>query len=200
MSATGRGAERLPDEAYCTPAWCVRRLLEEIPSAQISGNRWLDPCAGDGAIVKAVHAQGLIEIDWTVCEIRDACMSHLHALFVSSAGVVHGDFFDRPWEPFDVAIANPPFSTAQRFIDRMMQLASTVIVLQRVNYASSEKRCAFMREFPPEVYVLPNRPSFTGGGTDATEYAWFVWRQPFHRDFGTFQVLKPTPQEERRGR
>jgi hypothetical protein len=23
--------------------------------------------------------------------------------------------------------------------------------------------------------VLPKRPSFTGGGTDATEYAWMVW-------------------------
>ena len=41
---------------------------------------------------------------------------------------------------------------------------------------ASRKRFGFMRENPPtEMYVLNQRPSFTGKGTDAQEYAWFVW-------------------------
>lgn len=37
------------------------------------------------------------------------------------------------------------------------------------------RRADFHRRHPSDVFVLPRRPSFTGGGTDATEYAWFVW-------------------------
>lgn len=34
-----------------------------------------------------------------------------------------------------------------------------------------------MRSHTPDIYVLPNRPSFSGKGTDSIEYAWFVWRK-----------------------
>jgi hypothetical protein len=38
------------------------------------------------------------------------------------------------------------------------------------------------------VYCLSERPSFTGVGTDACEYAWMIF-YPFERITGQIQVL-----------
>ena len=68
-------------------------------------------------------------------------------------------------------------------------------MLLRLNWLGSEDRAAWLRRHPPSVYVLPNRPSFVeGGGTDATEYAWFIWGEGFG---GTLSVLRATPKAVR---
>lgn len=51
MSAAGRGAIRQPDDFYATPAWCVDALLR---GCALPSGRWLEPTAGDGAIVGEV--------------------------------------------------------------------------------------------------------------------------------------------------
>ena len=57
-----------------------------------------------------------------------------------------------------------------------MGLSTTVIMLLRINFLSSQKRYDFWQQFPPDgLFVLSKRPSFTGTGTDSQEYAWFVW-------------------------
>jgi hypothetical protein len=64
------------------------------------------------------------------------------------------------------------------FIERALREApedADVAFLLRLNFLGSQRRAAFHRSFPSDVYVLPRRPSFTGGGTDATEYCWMVW-------------------------
>jgi hypothetical protein len=64
VSATKRGSGvRTPDDAYETPAWCVQRLLEKL---QLPGGNWLEPGAGDGAIIKAVGCgfPGVRGIPW----------------------------------------------------------------------------------------------------------------------------------------
>ena len=58
MSATGRnlpGAERHADDFYATPPWCVEALLR---GSNLPSGRWLEPTAGDGAIVEEVHTIG----------------------------------------------------------------------------------------------------------------------------------------------
>ena len=84
-----------------------------------------------------------------------------------------------PAQPFDVALGNPPFNLALEVIQHAMTMSSIVCMLLRINFLASQKRAAWMRENTPSIYVLPRRPSFTGGKTDATEYAWFLWdRKP----------------------
>ena len=48
----------------------------------------------------------------------------------------------------------------------------------RTNFLESEKRFKWWQEHPLSgLYTLHKRPSFTGRGTDATSYSWFVWER-----------------------
>lgn len=78
--------------------------------------------------------------------------------------------------PVDLIVTNPPFSLSMEFLTKSLSEAQTVVYLLRLNYLGSAERKTFWKQNQPtHLYVLSNRPSFTGLGTDATEYAWFVW-------------------------
>lgn len=102
MTATGRGAERVDLDAYPTPSWCVRRLLEavdlplELPAERgtlthgTRGARWLEPCAGDGAIIRAANAYctaagKAAEIFWHANELRPEMLPLLRDPHLSQA-------------------------------------------------------------------------------------------------------------------
>jgi hypothetical protein len=199
MSATGRGAEREDEDYYPTPSWTVRRLLE---AWQPKPGSWLEPGAGGGAIIRAVDAATLVKHDWIGVEIREEERETLTPLckVVQIGDFLHGD--DRYMPPFIVStvIGNPPFRFAAEFIwkARMLCPIADIAFLLRLNFAASDERADFMRQTPPDVYVLPNRPSFTGEGTDSPEYAWFVWPPVAARARGGFQVLNTTPIAERK--
>jgi hypothetical protein len=82
-------------------------------------------------------------------------------------------------EKYDCVITNPPYLLAFEIAVRMVlpwEHRIPVMFLLRLNWASSQKRNKWLLQNQPSVYVLGNRPSFTGGkGADATDYAWFVW-------------------------
>jgi len=189
VSATNRGGERAHDDVYATPAWCVRRLLEACP---LPNGRWLEPACGDGAIVRAVKFHRSPDV-WGMSDIRR----------VDVPGAQQADFLSPgAWgrvTPFDVIITNPPYSLAEPFVRRALELAphGHVVMLLRLAWLASARRAPLMRANAPDVYVLPNRPSFTGGRTDSTDYGWFVWTPRRGRASGTVTVLATTPAEER---
>lgn len=194
MSATNRSDVRIPSDFYPTPAWCVRRLLEAV---NLPGGNWLDPGAGNGAIIDAVNCVRQ-DVTWAAIDIRPEVEPYIVG---AGANFMAADFltlgYDKTALKFDVIITNPPYSLAQGFIEKSLQMANHVAMLLRLNYLAGGKRVDFMRAMPPDVYVLPNRPSFTGQGTDATEYAWFVWRPIAGRSCGNLRVLPATPKSER---
>jgi hypothetical protein len=151
-------------------------LLEAI---DLPGGEWLEPAAGDGAIVRAVQRK---DVKWSLCELRQRERPALQRA-APHAKIVIGDFMRAArtgalaGKHYSVAITNPPFSMAQEFIDACLLCSETVVMLLRLNYLASRRRWQFMSTHTPDVYVLPNRPSFTGGGTDSIEYAWFAWKQ-----------------------
>ena len=174
MSATGRGGERVEADYYPTP-----------------GGAWLEPCVGDGAIVRAVgdRARSLSPIAWTTYDIRpDSCAQNIKD-FLSVQPLA------TPWG--SVCLTNPPYSLAMEFVQHAMKHANVVAMLLRLNFLGSEGRAEFFRAHPPSVYVLPNRPSFVNGRTDACEYAWFVWGL---HPTPEIRVLATTPKSERCGR
>ena len=201
MSATKRNNVRLPDDFYQTSPWIVHRLLEAV---DLPVGAWLEPAVGHGAIVRAVnqfHERTGFKVDWWGADIRKAVRGEVSDV-IDSTQLYAGLDFTRPsmldTGEFDVIISNPPFSLAMEFIERSLQLADHVAMLLRLNFLGSATRAAFFRANMPDVYVLPNRPSFTSDGrTDATEYAWAVWGPVRNRTSGQVSVLAETPAAER---
>lgn len=198
MSSTNRSSDRKPYDFYPTPKWCVDRLLDEVV---LPGGRWLEPGAGTGSIIKAVNARRQ-DVRWTAVEINEDAAWDLDKI-PGVTRVYPSDFMTlHPLHeinsaPFQVAIGNPPYSRAMEFVEKSFAYAQTVVMLLRLNFLGSEERASFLRGYPPDVYVLPNRPSFTGKGTDSIEYAWFVWSSPT-KSSGTIKVLNSTPKQERK--
>jgi hypothetical protein len=199
VSATNRGGKRSEADYYPTPAWCVDRLLEAVT---LPGGAWLEPAAGQGAIVKAVNARRA-DVRWRVVELDARFASEL-ARQTGKRAVITRSFLDV--SPRDlrasvsVVITNPPYSIAMQVIEHALSFnARFVVMLLRLNFLASAARADLMRTHAPDVYVLPNRPSFSGSGTDSIEYAWFVWHGRKRRTCGVVSVLAPTSSDERAG-
>lgn len=135
MSATGRGADRVASDYYPTPAWCVRRLLERLPLP--SGDvEWIEPAAGDGAIIRAVKAAGRGGI-WTAWDIRPEVLPALkeECFQAFTADWLLTEHHDRA----GVLITNPPYSLAEEFVRHSLPAAHWVVMLLRLNFLGSAK-------------------------------------------------------------
>jgi hypothetical protein len=207
MTATGRRAGvRRPEDHYVTPDWCVKRLLETYqPKASSLGRTWLDPCAADGELIvaacDAMEALGAAGAPnrFMACDKREACREPLEKL-VGRDNVVIDDFLGLAEvsreQMADVILTNPPFSLAQQFVNSGLKLAEVAIFLLRMNFLATKGRRMFMADHRPGIFVMPDRPSFNGYGTDAADYAWFVFGDP--EVAGTWQVLNLTSRAEKR--
>jgi len=161
MSATNRGSERVPNDSYPTPRWAVRRFLEAA-TATLPRGTWLEPCAGAGVIVEEIdgYADKLIAI-----EIDPSFQKQLGLVLKragSKAGPMIGDYLQIP-SKVDVIITNPPFSLGFEVAKKAVTEARHVALLLRLNFLGSgtkSGRSDWLRANPPDVYVLPNRPSF----------------------------------------
>jgi hypothetical protein len=79
---------------------------------------------------------------------------------------------------WDLALGNPPYSSAMPFIKKTLELAPIVVFLLRLGFLCSQGRSSWLRANTPTIIPLSRRPSFTGNGTDRYDYAWFVWGDP----------------------
>ena len=168
MSRQKAGLRLNATDFYATPPWCYENLDIgwDFKTAH-------EPCRGDGRIQFFLEEEKGIECTYT--EITEG-----------------KDFFDWDGE-VDLILTNPPFSLAKEFIDHSLPRAKVTIMLLRINYLGSISRHAWWKENPPKaLHVLSKRPSFTGKGTDATDYAWFMWGDV---EPGLFFVSPPTKEQ-----
>lgn len=171
MSATNRGTERKQRDFYETPRYTIDSLLNAFP---LNKGLILEPCAGNGAIVNAIKDFGYTN---TILanDINESVYN------IKSDGNTCQDFLTiEKGLPYSTIITNPPYSMAEEFIEHSHYLTEgldcDIIMLLRLNFLGSQKRYNFWSRHPVNnLYVLSKRPSFTGEGTDATEYAWFIW-------------------------
>lgn len=192
MSATGRGTIREEQDYYATPPWCVARLLERVP---LPGGVWLEPCAGEGAIIRSARRS---DVYWLAWDVRDEVRETLEAC-AREVQIVDATVGLTP-RAVSVVISNPPYNEAETIVSALLaRFPDAVHVhLLRVNWLGGDDRASFLDGHMPDVYVLPNRPSFTGRGTDATEYAWMVWPTGNrYRARGTVERLATTPVAQR---
>lgn len=188
MSATNRGAKRIESDFYATPIECVNEILDALP--ELGKHLFiLEPSAGNGNIIKALRARGVSAVDIEAVEIRESERENLLKL----ADTVRIDDFltsDTEYLEYDLIIGNPPYSLAQEFVDKCLGLLAPggkLVFLLRTAFLESKKRFKWWQDkLPSGLYTLHNRPSFTGKGTDATSYSWFVWE----RSDNVSQVIK----------
>jgi hypothetical protein len=183
MSSTNRGAERRTDDAYMTPAWCVHRLLDVW---EPRSGRYLEPAIGRGNIVRACNFH---PDRWLWFDIRPDVVDNPRD-FLTVAEVPLG---------ITAVITNPPYCLAEEFVRHSRKLCpdADLVFLLRIAFLASQARLPLWRDVgTPDIFVLPNRPSFTGHGTDSSDYAWFRW--PVEKsDRGDVRVLAETPKAER---
>lgn len=174
MSATNRGAERKERDFYQTPLFMSEALFQELWQDGVEVRRLLDLGVGTGALAQGagsklfVHGIDIHEpSEWTCKPDIFTCSDLTKTVFSPNFG-----------EGYDLIISNPPYSLAQEFLTKALEIAgkTPVAFLLRLNFLGGQKRAAFWREHEPDqIWISPRRPSFTGGGTDATEYAWMLW-------------------------
>lgn len=193
-----------PLQQFSTPRWAVDRLLERFPvplRAEV-----LEPFAGQGAIIRAIHARRRrpsVPTPITAWEIdpefgRPLLDPDLHVL----ASI--GDMFELAKEhtgilwPFDMVVTNPPFKIAAQALPVLQRLAPVVVMLLRVGWLGSAKRQPMLAgNMPEQALMLPDRISFDGEGSPSDYHAWMIWRT--RRCARTdLELLDITPLEERK--
>lgn len=180
------GMTRRENDFYETPAWCVHRLLEYV---DLPKGTWLEPCAGDGAIVRAVGG-----VRWITNDLYRPAQ-YQQDLTISGQVAYLRDVVDP-----HVCISNPPYRDAFTIVRNLVahRVAWATVMLLPVGFLTSARRRDFLTEYPPDVYILPDRPSFTSDGRVSNQdYAWFVWGSA--GGGGRFHHLATTPKEVRRG-
>jgi len=239
MTSTHRTKADKPfGELWETPKWAVRRLIEEV---WLPVGHWIEPCAGNGRIIQAICEDRPKCISFTAVEVRAECKPRLEASgpqLIYPGGIkrlIHcptdfiGGFnakdhrrLDVGPSYFDVAITNPPFSKAFEILSKCLVIAEYVVMLQRTDWlggGSNNGKNDFLRDFPPDVYPLPDRIKFMIDGKfpnyptdyekvelrgkpmpgDSSNYAWFVWgpKEERRREHGLTRNLAVTPVAER---
>jgi hypothetical protein len=154
-------------DLYETPAVAVEALLR---TEQIPHHIW-EPAAGRGAIVNVLRDAG-------------------HAVIASDVvdyGGLHfvRDFLTEPQMPIgcEAVVTNPPYMLAEEFVGRALALSPLVIMLLRLAFLESERRCGILEgRGLARVHVfrkrLPmmHRDQWAGRKANSgMAFAWFVW-------------------------
>jgi hypothetical protein len=193
MSAKNQGAESIGADHYPTPPSVIRRYLAMLP--RVASHRWIDLCAGEGHISRALIEAGVAPKNIIAIELRKECRPALEALGVC---VRIGDALSpetrrdiKPVWPYSgyAVIGNPPFGLWDALQHAYRPFASLHLLGRAGMAAGAQARAAAWREDQPTRWELPERVSFcrveyysaeTGlllasGGQDAAGYCWFGW-------------------------
>jgi hypothetical protein len=207
--------EKPENEAYMTPWWVIRRLLEVWrPPLGIA----VEPAVGEYAIVKSLSEFSPRISKWITCDIREVYplawagsaprvpIQHTKCDYTKTS---------LPVSDVSLVITNPPFSLAESFIRkaRFDCPKAELVFLLRLGFLASADRSDLWNEIgEPNLWVLPNRPSYTTSKpgtlkTDKYDYGWFIWPPFSHttsapgegfKRCGSLGHLKLTSLEERK--
>jgi hypothetical protein len=155
-------------DLYETPAVATEALLrteEGLPHCV-----W-EPCAGRGSITRVLRAHGHAVI---ASDIFDYGGLHFVRDFLGEIGMPAG---------VEAIVTNPPFKIAEKFVEHALQLAPLVVMLLRLAFLESERRCAILEgRGLARVHVfrkrLPmmHRDNWKGRKANSgMAFAWFVW-------------------------
>ena len=170
---------RVENDYYATNPKAVEMLLTNytFDAATI-----LEPCVGGGHIANAIKNFYTNEREITGLDLVDR----------GYPNTIVQDFLT--WETdkkFEGIITNPPFSLAQEFIEKGMELLTEdgqMAMFLKVQFLEGAKRKDFFEKYPPKyVYVFRNRMATWNNGNELDSngkrwattmcHAWFIWEK-----------------------
>lgn len=176
--------KRVENDFYATNPKAVEMLLKQY---DIFGNKILEPCVGQGHIVKAVENFYRGWKTFTCLDIVDRGFPN----------TIQQDFLT--WETdekFEAIITNPPFSLAKEFVEKGLELLDEkgqMAMFLKIQFLEGEKRRELFKKYPPKyIYVFEKRMATWNNGQEfnidqktgkakkwATTmcHAWFVWEK-----------------------
>ena len=182
--AKGR-RERVVYDFYATPIPAALALLER----EKFPGKILEPACGQGHIMEAVYRNN------PECAITGTDIIQREDIFYFDikGGV---DFLKAEYKPgeYDHIITNPPFSLAQEFIEKALQVATDKVAIFckiQLLEGKARKRLFDMGKLKT-IYVFRGRVNPLHNGKDTDEngkpwsstmcFAWFVWDNSFRGD------------------
>jgi hypothetical protein len=169
--------QRRTGDSYYTPDPLAEALVCQLlidPGASV-----VEPSVGGGAFARAIRGHE------PSCSLVGVDVNAEAAGFEICDDGVQGDFLGcgeadigRP----DWIIGNPPFGDAEAHVRHALEMVNHrggVAFLLRLAFLESAGRLGFWKgpgACLRKVYVLSQRPSFTGGQTDSAAYGFFHWR------------------------
>lgn len=162
---------------YPTPAWMTRALLARLPGLRTM--RILEPCCGDGAIVRELTGPHVVTNDIVA-------RPPLTPDFMIDATARGSWQAFRRFSPIELVITNPPFDQAFDIAQHALEFADRgVVLLLRLSWLEpTADRGPWLAVHPPERVIVLPRHDFRGNGhTDSVTSGWMVWSkgQPLGR-------------------
>ena len=195
--------DRTGGDSYYTPPALARMLVGLLPLEP--GDTVLEPSAGGGAFCRAIEARGCqvhaLDVDPKAPALnmprrpwRTQVGDFLTTSVERPTWVVGNPPYAVPGDPVQcskckglaprgcrkckgLGYTQPMVPVAEHHARRGLEVAERgVAMLLRLALLAGQKRTVLWQRYPPAVvWVLPQRPSFTGGGTDSYDYAWITW-------------------------
>ncbi len=179
LAGTSVTRERVDNDFYATPTSAVEAILNEV---KLNGSI-LEPAAGQGHISKVLKQY------YPYSEIVSTDLVQREGRFgIPIQGGV--DFLTYNFNrKFDNIITNPPFTLAQEFIERALELSNDkVIMFAKIQLLEGSKRREMFDNSPLKyVYVFTKRVNPLRNGEELDEkgkpwastmcFAWFVWEK-----------------------
>lgn len=160
-------------DAYYTPDDVALACVDALAPLVARGSTIVEPSVGGGAFVRALRERGVggflqgVDVNpqapgLELCELRTVAD------------------FRETYPVADWVIGNPPYRDAEEHVLHALKIARVGVgFLLRLNFLAGQGRYFRLWSGGPvplhSVHVLAARPSFAQGGTDATDYAFFVW-------------------------
>ena len=158
------------DDAYMTPPVATEALLRHV---KLPHRLW-EPACGDGSgILDVLRAHGHEVIGSDLVDYgRSDCFSRRDFLFERKVP-----------DGCEGIVTNPPFKLAGQFIAHALDLCPLVVMLLRLAFYESEKRCAILEDRGLERILcfrrrLPMMHRLGWEGRKANSgmaFAWFLW-------------------------
>lgn len=163
---------RKPADLYPTPLDCTYSLIPHIADLLPSDARVWEPACADGQMVQPLREYGY---DVVGTDLRPDVKGGRGGIdFLGTKCNLH-------YEDFDAVITNPPFTCAEEFIRRALEVAPVVVMLLKAQYWNVAKRKKLFRETKPiRELNLTWRPAFLEaerGKNPLMDCMWVVWQR-----------------------